>query len=56
MASELKHYQLFIGGEWVSPASGQVYETVNPFTEQAWALAPEGDADDIDRAVKAARP
>jgi len=48
-------YGLFIGGEFVEPASGRMFSTVNPATEDALAeVAEAGDAD-VDRAVKAAR-
>ena len=56
MASEsIQHHKMFIGGEWVDAASGKTFETINPYTRQPWAVVPEGDAEDIDRAVKASR-
>ncbi len=45
----------FIGGEWVEPLSGRRIESENPATGEVWAEVAEGDADDIDRAVRAAR-
>ncbi|MRG84868.1 aldehyde dehydrogenase [Salinibacillus xinjiangensis] len=47
--------KLFIGGEWVESASGRMIEVVDPATEEVWARVPEGNGEDIDRAVKAAR-
>ena len=43
-----------IGGEWVDAASGESFETDNPFTGKPWALIPRGTAEDVDRAVRAA--
>ncbi|QRP49100.1 aldehyde dehydrogenase family protein [Amycolatopsis sp. FDAARGOS 1241] len=46
---------LYIGGEWV-PATGNATIAVeNPATEEVLARIPEGTADDVDRAVRAAR-
>jgi betaine-aldehyde dehydrogenase len=47
--------QNFIGGEFVDPAEGQTEEVVNPATGEVIAEAPLSTADDVDRAVAAAR-
>src|SRR5207249_2774560 len=47
--------KLFIGGRWVEAASGKTFETLNPATGEVLAKVAEGGADDIDRAVAAAR-
>lgn len=47
--------KLFIGGEWVESASGRMIDVINPATEEVWAKVPEGNEEDIDRAVRAAR-
>jgi phenylacetaldehyde dehydrogenase len=47
--------QLFINGQWVDAASGQTFETPNPATGETLANIAEGDAEDINRAVRAAR-
>jgi phenylacetaldehyde dehydrogenase len=47
--------QLFIDGRWVDAASGRTFETPNPATGQTLATIAEGDAEDINRAVRAAR-
>lgn len=46
---------LFIGGEWVAPASGSQIEIVSPWTETVVAEVPEAVEEDVDRAVAAAR-
>ena len=47
--------QLYIGGEWVEPAGDGTIEVVNPATEEVIGRVPEGTAEDVDRAVAAAR-
>jgi aldehyde dehydrogenase (NAD+) len=47
--------RLFIDGQWAESASGATFTTLNPATEQPLAAISEGRAEDIDRAVKAAR-
>jgi aldehyde dehydrogenase (NAD+) len=48
-------YGLFIDGEFVEPATGETFKTVNPATEEVLAAVSEAGAADVDRAVKAAR-
>jgi len=47
--------KLFINGEWVDAASGKTFATPNPATGETLANVAEGDAEDINRAVSAAR-
>ncbi|HEY5625589.1 MAG TPA: aldehyde dehydrogenase family protein [Dehalococcoidia bacterium] len=47
--------KFLIDGEWVEPASGKYYDDVNPTTGETLAQVAEGSAEDVDRAVKAAR-
>src|SRR5580692_827656 len=47
--------QLFINGQWADAASGKTFETPNPATGETLAQVAEGEAEDINRAVKAAR-
>jgi aldehyde dehydrogenase (NAD+) len=46
---------MLIGGASVEPAAGQWFESFNPYTGQPWALVPRADAQDVNRAVAAAR-
>ena len=48
-------YNLFIGGEWVAPHSGETFPTINPATEEKIADISFADAKDVARAVEAAR-
>ncbi len=50
-----KRYQLFINGKFVAPQSGKYFPSINPATEEKLAEIAEGDARDVDAAVKAAR-
>jgi aldehyde dehydrogenase (NAD+) len=47
--------QVFIGGQWRPPSSGETYPTINPATEAESARVAKGDERDIDLAVQAAR-
>jgi phenylacetaldehyde dehydrogenase len=47
--------QMFINGEWTDSALGKTFDTPNPATGETLARVAEGDAEDIDRAVRAAR-
>jgi betaine-aldehyde dehydrogenase len=47
--------QNFIDGEFVDPAEGATEEVLNPATAEAIADAPLSTAEDVDRAVQAAR-
>jgi acyl-CoA reductase-like NAD-dependent aldehyde dehydrogenase len=49
------HDKLFIGGEWVSPSSGQTITVVSASTEEVIGSVPEALEADIDAAVDAAR-
>jgi acyl-CoA reductase-like NAD-dependent aldehyde dehydrogenase len=51
----VKKHQMLIGGKWVDPASGEWFESVNPYTAKPWALVPRGSKDDVDRAISAAK-
>ena len=47
--------KLFIGGRWVDSASGKTFDTLDPATGEVLASVAEGSAEDVDRAVAAAR-
>ncbi|NBR38470.1 MAG: aldehyde dehydrogenase family protein [Alphaproteobacteria bacterium] len=48
-------HQMFINGKFEDAASGKTFASVNPATDTVLAQVSEGDAEDIDRAVIAAR-
>ena len=53
--AELKKYDMYIGGAWVKPASGDYFESFSPYTGKPWALVGRGNEADAARAVAAAR-
>jgi aldehyde dehydrogenase (NAD+) len=50
-----KTFKNFIGGEWVDAASGETFETSVPATGETLGTFPRSDAEDVDRAVEAAK-
>ncbi len=51
----MKTYQHWINGKFVAPTSGQWFDSVDPYQGTAWARIARGNAEDVDRAVAAAR-
>ncbi|GLT60746.1 hypothetical protein SLA2020_334990 [Shorea laevis] len=51
----IKFTKLFINGEFVDSISGKTFETIDPRTGEVIARIAEGDKEDVDLAVKAAR-
>ena len=47
--------QFYIDGAWVNPSNGTTLDVINPATEKPVARIAMGDAQDVDRAVSAAR-
>jgi 1-pyrroline dehydrogenase len=48
-------FQNFVGGEWVDATGGETMEVVNPATGETIAEVPRATAEDVDRAVQAAK-
>ncbi|MCP9986713.1 aldehyde dehydrogenase family protein [Streptomyces sudanensis] len=48
-------YGLFVDGEFTEAADGRVFKTVSPSTEEVLSEVARAGAEDVDRAVKAAR-
>jgi (Z)-2-((N-methylformamido)methylene)-5-hydroxybutyrolactone dehydrogenase len=51
----VQRYRMLIGGRWTDAASGETFESFNPFTGKPWALVPKAGPADVDGAVDAAR-
>jgi aldehyde dehydrogenase (NAD+) len=47
--------RLFIGNEWVAPATDATIDVISPISEEVYARTPDGSPADIDRAVASAR-
>jgi phenylacetaldehyde dehydrogenase len=50
-----RKHKMLINGRWVDSASGKTFPTFNPSTGEVLAQIAEGDREDINRAVQAAR-
>jgi alpha-ketoglutaric semialdehyde dehydrogenase len=50
-----KTFQNYIGGEWVDSASGETFESTSPATGDSIGIFPKSNAEDVDRAVDAAK-
>lgn len=55
MTEDLKKFDLYIDGEFVKPADGKYLDSINPTTGKAWYQVAAAGAEDVDRAVRAAR-
>jgi 1-pyrroline dehydrogenase len=55
MSATATSYQVFIGGEFVDSTSGETMEVIAPATGEVIASVPRCAAEDVDRAVAAAR-
>ena len=51
----MKTYQLLINGEWKPSESGRTRELIDPASGEPIAKVSEGNEEDVNRAVKAAR-
>src|SRR3712207_1249322 len=54
-AQRIDAYQLYIGGEWVPAGSGGTLPSIHPYRGETWATGADAGAEDVDRAVAAAR-
>jgi acyl-CoA reductase-like NAD-dependent aldehyde dehydrogenase len=51
----MNKHRMLIDGARVDAASGECFESINPFTAKPWALIPRAGKADVDRAVAAAK-
>ncbi len=51
----LNYDELYIGGRWQAPSTGQRLSVISPHTEQSIGETPEAAPEDVDKAVTAAR-
>ncbi|XP_037706675.1 LOW QUALITY PROTEIN: retinal dehydrogenase 1 [Choloepus didactylus] len=52
---KIQYTKIFINNEWHNSVSGKTFPVINPATEEKICEVEEGDKEDIDKAVKAAR-
>jgi 1-pyrroline dehydrogenase len=55
MSATQTTYKDFVGGEWVDSGSGETMEVINPASGETIAEVPRSNAEDVDRAVAAAK-
>ena len=55
MATTTRMHQNYIGCDWVDAASGETFESTSPANGEPIGTFPRSDADDVDRAVAAAK-
>ena len=55
MSVSVTQHKQFIGGEWVESSSGETIEVLNPSTGDVIAEVPSSSAEDVERAVEAAK-
>jgi betaine-aldehyde dehydrogenase len=55
MATAVLHRQMFIGGEWVDATDGETQPVINPAAGEVVAEVPKATAEDVNRAVAAAK-
>jgi 1-pyrroline dehydrogenase len=55
MSVTVEQHKNLVGGEWVDSASGETMEVLNPATGETIAEVPRANAEDVDRAVQAAK-
>ncbi|MFY9676443.1 MAG: aldehyde dehydrogenase family protein [Terriglobales bacterium] len=53
--TDIKTYQMYINGEWVSSKSNKTFPVYDPSTEEVIGQVPDANAEDVNRAVAAAR-
>lgn len=54
-AEGLASYRMLIGDEWVEASAGERFVSTNPVTGEPLAEVPHAGAEDVERAVSAAR-
>ena len=52
---KVRQTKMLIGGQWRESQGGKSFATINPVNETVIAQVPDGNAADVDAAVKAAR-
>jgi 1-pyrroline dehydrogenase len=55
VSTTISKHQNLIGGEWVDSSGGETMEVLNPATAEVIAEVPAATAEDVDRAVQAAK-
>ena len=52
---KLKEYKMYINGAWVDAENKKTFQSLNPENNEPWAIVPEANAKDVNKAVDAAQ-
>src|SRR5947208_8124827 len=55
VTTEVRTYQMYIDGEWVASKSNKTFPVYDPASEEIIAQVPDSNAEDVNRAVAAAK-
>src|SRR5258706_14627511 len=55
VTTDVKTYSMFIDGEWVASKANKTFPVYDPASEEVIAQVPDANADDVNRAVAAAK-
>jgi acyl-CoA reductase-like NAD-dependent aldehyde dehydrogenase len=55
VSTTVSKHQNFVGGDWVDASGGESMEVLNPATGETIAEVPRSSAEDVGRAVEAAK-
>ena len=50
----MKHYKLYINGQFVDSVSKKTFDSIDPSTEESWASIAEAQQEDVNNAVESA--
>src|ERR1700744_4889032 len=53
--ADVRNYQMYVNGEWVDSTSRKIFPVYDPASEEVIAQIPDANADDVNRAVAAAK-
>jgi betaine-aldehyde dehydrogenase len=53
--TDVRTYRMYVNGEWVNSKSNRTFPVYDPATEEVIAQVPEANAEDVNRAVAAAK-
>ena len=53
--TDVRTYQMYINGDWVDSRSNKTFPVYDPASEEVLAQVPDSNADDVNRAVAAAK-
>ena len=52
---KIQNFKMYINGEWLDSSSGKKIQTLNPENNEVWAIVPEANEKDVDKAVQSAQ-